>query len=134
MQQATPYLSDPRKLVRAGLTGTFGFVADNPDKARLMMIEATSVRSQIGQVYGKGYDQFVDLLVGFTKPFLDDNAASDKTLRVLAKGAIGSIIHLCQSWIATDYKQPVGELIEGMEMIMGGLGKQLGIDGWLSDQ
>jgi len=131
MQEAGPHLGDPRALVRAGLTGTFGFVAAHPDKARLMMVEATSVRSQLGQVYGKGYDQFVNLLVGFTKPFLKAPQPSDRTLRVLAKGVVGSILHLCQGWLATDFKQPAEELIDGMEMIMGGLGVQLGIAGWV---
>ncbi len=133
MQAAAPHLGDPRALVRAGLTGTFGFVADNPEKARLMMIEAISVRSQIGQVYGEGYDQFVGLLVGFTKPFVEGRQIPDKTLRVLAKGAIGSILHLCQGWISTGYRQPVEELIDGLEMILGGLGTQLGIAGWQRD-
>ncbi len=131
MQEAGPHLGDPRKLVRAGLTGTFGFVAAQPDKARLMMVEATSVRSQLGQVYGEGYDQFVNLLVGFTRPFLQQPQPSDRMLRVLAKGAVGAILHLCQSWLATDFKQPVEELIDGMEMILGGLGVQLGIAGWV---
>lgn len=131
MQKAVPHLGDSRKLVRAGVEGTFGFVAQNPDKARLMMVEAMSVRSQLGHVYGEGYDKFVNLLVDFTKPFLGPEGSSDKTLRVLAKGIIGAIVHLCQGWIATDFKQPMDELIDGAEMILGGLGNQLGVPGWV---
>lgn len=131
MQQAAPHLDDSRALVHAGLVGTFGYVVNNPNKGRLMMVEATSVRSQLGTVYGEGYEEFVNLLVGFTTPFIDNNDVSEKQLRVLAKGVIGAIIHLCQSWIATDFKQPVEELIDGTEMILGGIGMQLGIAGWV---
>lgn len=131
LQQTQPHLGDPRKLVRAGLTGAFRYVAEHPDPSRLMMIEATSVRSQLGKVYGRGYDEFVNLLVGFTRPFVNSEQFPDKTLRTLAKGAIGAIIHLCQGWIATGYKQPVEELIDGTEMILGGIGNQLGIAGWM---
>lgn len=130
MQAAAPHLMDSRRLVRAGLEETFGFVHRNPDKARLIMIEAMSVRSQLGRVYGDGYEQFIGLLVGFTQPFLDGGGPGDKMLRVVAKGVIGAIIHACQGWIATDYRQPVGELVDGMEMILGGLGHQLGVRGW----
>lgn len=128
---AGPYLQDSRRLVRAGLTETFEFVKRNPDKARLMMIEAIAVRGQLGKVYGRRYDQFVNLLLDFTRPLLDQAAPDEPVFRVLAKAMVGAIIHLCQGWIATDFKQPAGELIDGMEKMMGGLGVQLGVRGWV---
>lgn len=134
MQAAAPHLNDSRKLVRVGLEQTFGFVLDNPDKAKLMMIEATSVRSQLGQMYGKSYSEFVKLLVGFTKPFLSDEGPGDIILAVMARGAVGAIIHLCQGWIATDFKQPMEELVTGTERIFGGMGRELGIPGWVDGQ
>lgn len=130
MKEAAPHLTDSRKLVRAGIKQTFTFVRDNPDKARLIMIEAMSVRSQLGRVYGKSYGEFVTLLVGFTKPFLANDGPGDAILGVMAKAAVGSLIHLSQGWIATDYKQPIDELIEGTERIFGGMGHELGIPGW----
>jgi AcrR family transcriptional regulator len=131
LQATTPYLNDSRKLVRAGLQQTFSFVADNPDKARLIMIEAMSVRSQLGHVYGKAYNEFVSLLVGFTKPFLPDEGPGDDILAVMARGAVGAIIHLCQGWIATDFRQPMEELVSGTEHIFGGMGRDLGIAAWV---
>lgn len=130
MLATQPYLSDARKLVRAGLHQAFTYVAENPDKARLIMIEAMSVRSQLGQMYGKSYGEFVSMLVAFTKPFLADGGPGDHILAVMARGAVGAIIHLCQGWIATDFKQPVEELIEGTEHIFGGMGRDLGVPGW----
>ena len=127
MRATRPHLNDSRELVRAGLQQAFGFVKDNPDKARLIMIEAMSVRSQLGQMYGKSYNEFVELLVGFTKPFLPDSGCSDTLLAVMAKGAVGAIIHLCQGWIATGFKQPVDELVAGTELIFSGMGRELGI-------
>lgn len=130
MLATRPHLNDSRALVRAGLQQAFGFVADHPDKARLIMIEAMSVRSQLGRMYGKSYGEFVELLVGFTKPFLPGEGPGDAILAVMARGAVGAIIHLCQGWIATDFKQPVSELVTGTEHIFGGMGRQLGIPGW----
>jgi hypothetical protein len=49
---------------------------------------------------------------------------------VMARGAIGSLIHLCQVWIATDFKQPIEELVTGTEYIFRGMGRDLGIPGW----
>ena len=131
MQAAAPHLNDSRMLVSVGLEQTFRFVADNPDKAKLMMIEAMSVRSQLGRIYGKSYGEFVKLLVDFTKPFLDDDAPDDAVLEVMARGAVGAIIHLCQAWIASDFRQPMGELIDGTRRIFGGMGRELGITGWV---
>tara|TARA_R110001592_G_scaffold23259_5_gene91393 strand:- start:11615 stop:12271 length:657 start_codon:yes stop_codon:yes gene_type:complete len=127
MLATRPHLEDSRKLVRAGLKQAFRFVKDNPDKARLIMIEAMSVRSQLGRMYGKSYNEFVELLVGFTKPFLPDSGPGDVLLAVMAKGAIGAIIHLCQGWIATGFKQPLDELVAGAELIFSGMGRELGI-------
>ena len=129
MQATTAHLGDARALVRAGLEQTFRFVAENPDKARLIMIEATSVRSQLGHVYGKSYNEFVSLLVGFTKPFLRDDGPGDTILAVMARGAVGAIIHLCQGWLATDLKQPMDELVTGMERVFAGMGHELGVAG-----
>lgn len=125
-----PHLQDARQLVRAGLVETFGFVRRHPDKARLLMIEAMTVRGQLGNVYGQRYDEFVTLLIGFTRPFLMQSAPSDTVFKVMAKSVVGGIIHLCQGWIATDFKQPEQELVDGMERIMAGLGKELGVKGW----
>ncbi|MCQ8895010.1 TetR/AcrR family transcriptional regulator [Limnobacter humi] len=130
LEGTAPHLTDARQLVKAGLMATFGFVKANPAKARLMMIEAQSVRSLIGQLYGNRYDEFVNLLLDFTRPFLQKPAPPDPVFRVLAKGMVGSIIHLCQGWIATDFKQPMNELVDGMERIMGGIGHELGVKGW----
>lgn len=132
MEAARPHLTDSRELVRAGLQQTFSYVKDNPDKARLIMIEAMSRRSQLGRMYGKSYNDFVELLVGFTKPFLAGEGPGDTILAVMARGAIGAIIHLCQGWIATDFKQPIEELVSGTEHIFGGMGQQLGIAGWVN--
>ncbi len=131
MLATQPHMGDSRKLVRAGLEQAFGYVAKNPDKARLIMIEAMSVRSQLGRMYGKSYGEFVTLLVTFTKPFLADGGPGDTALEVMAKGAVGAIIHLCQGWIATDFKQPVEELVTGTEHIFGGMGRELGVSGWV---
>ena len=98
------------------------------------MIEAMSVRSQLGHVYGNSYGEFVDLLVAFTKPFLPDEGPGDEILAVMARGATGAIIHLCQGWIATDFKEPVEQLIAGTERIFGGMGRELGIPGWVDNQ
>lgn len=108
----------------------FEFVRTHPDEARLIMIEATSVRSQLGRIYGRSYADFVELLVAFTKPFLTDNSTSDTVLAVMGRGATGAIIHLCQGWLATDFKQPVEELITGTERLLGGMGRELGVRGW----
>lgn len=127
MQSARPHLNDPRNLVRAGLEQAFRYVEENPDKARLIMIEAMSVRSQLGRMYGESYNEFVELLVGFTRPFLPDDEPGDVLLAVMARGAVGAIIHLCQGWIATGFKQPAHELVAGTELIFDGMGRVLGI-------
>ena len=127
---AAAHRDDPKKLINAGLRQTFGFVAAHPDKARLIMIEATSVRSQLGRVYGKSYGSFVELLLNFTKPFLPAQHPSDAELAVMARSVVGAIIHLCQAWLASDLKQPIDELVSGTERVLSGLGRELGIAGW----
>lgn len=93
LKVAAPHLNDSHALVQAGVEEVFRFVQAQPNKARLIMIEATSVRSQLGRVYGKSYGAFVELLVNFTKPFLPKDGPSDTILAVMARGAVGAIIH-----------------------------------------
>lgn len=130
----TPHLHDARILVRAGLTETFGFVRRHPEKGRLLMIEAMSVRGQLGRVYGERYDEFVMLLIEFTRPFLMQAAPADALFKIMAKAMVGALIHLCQGWIATDFKQPEQELVDGMERVMAGAGKELSVRGWVSTE
>ncbi len=130
MQAAAPHLGDARRLVRRGLEASFQWVAEHPDEARLIMLEALAVRGQIGRVYGERYDEFVSMLVGFTTPFLKDGGPGDATLRVMAKAAVGAIMHLCQGWIATEFRQPVAQLVDGMERIFSGMARELGVRDW----
>lgn len=127
---AAPHRDDARALVRAGVEQVFGFVRAHPDEARLIMIEATAVRSQLGRIYGRSYADFVELLVVFTKPFLEGEGPGDAVLAVMGRGATGAIIHLCQGWLATDFKQPQEELVNGTERLLGGIGRELGVRGW----
>jgi AcrR family transcriptional regulator len=127
---AAPHRHDARALVRAGVEQVYGFVRAHPDESRLIMIEATAVRSQLGRVYGRSYADFVELLVALTKPFLGDQRPDDAVLAVMGRAATGAIIHLCQGWLATDFRQPVEELIVGTERLLGGMGRELGVRGW----
>lgn len=126
---AGPHRHDARALVRAGVQQVYRFVRQHPDEARLIMIEATAVRSQLGRVYGHSYAEFVELLVVFTKPFIDGPRPDDAVLAVMGRGAVGAIIHLCQGWLATEFKQPVEELIVGTERLLEGMGRELGVRG-----
>ncbi|WP_420429081.1 TetR/AcrR family transcriptional regulator [Algiphilus sp.] len=128
---AAPHAQDARALVRIGVHETFAFVAEHPAKGRLMMIEAMSVRSELGRLYVKQFGAFVELVLSLTRPFLPAGAATEAELTVMARGVIGAIIHLCQGWIATDFKQPIDELVDGTVRIFGGIGRELGIPGWL---
>lgn len=128
-----PHLHDARALIQAGLIETFGFVKRHPDKGRLLMVEAMSVRGQLSVVFSQRYEDFVTLLMDFTRPLLGQKAPPETLLNIMAKAMVGAIIHLCQGWIATDFKQPEQELIEGMQRVMLGLGKELGVKGWASE-
>ena len=114
MHATAPHLGNSRTLVRAGLEQTFGYVRQHPDEARLIMIEATSVRSQLGTLYGSSYDEFVKLLVGFTKPFLPGKGPGDAILAAQAMGA--DLAYIGSAFIATHearapeaYKQAIVE-------------------------
>ncbi len=133
-RKTSPHLNDSRQLVHAGIRATFEYVAAEPIKARLMFIEAQSVRGQLGRVYVESMNGFVELLLAFTKPFLAPNSTSDAELRVMARGVVGAIMHLCQGWIASDYKQPMDELVSGTERIFAGVGRELGVAGWSGEQ
>ncbi len=126
-QAALPYLGDSRQLVHQGLRATYAFVAAEPAKVRLMFIEALSLRGQLGRSYVESLDGFVQLLLSLTRPFLPPGAASEAELKVMARGAIGAIMHLCQGWIASDFRQPAEELIAGSERLFAGAGRELGI-------
>lgn len=92
-------------------------------------------RSRHRTLLGKSYGGVVDLLAAFTKPFLPDDGSGDAILAVMVQGASGAIIHLCQVRLATDGEQPIEELIEqriaGTERIPGGMGRELGVPGWV---
>ncbi|MCR9090460.1 TetR/AcrR family transcriptional regulator [Algiphilus sp.] len=128
---AAAHARDARALVRTGVRETFAFVAEHPAKGQLMMIEAMSVRSQLGRLYVKQFGAFVELVLSLTRSFLPPDTATEAELTVMARGVIGAIIHLCQGWIATDFKQPIDELVAGTVRIFAGIGRELGIPDWM---
>lgn len=130
IQATTPHRSNARDLVEAGVRATFAYVRANPHQGRLIMIESLAVRGPLGRLYGEQFSAFVELLLGFTRPFLPAGVASDTELTVMGRGVVGALIHLCQTWIATEFKQPMEELVAGTTRIFAGLGRELGNPAW----
>ncbi|HEY1059797.1 MAG TPA: TetR/AcrR family transcriptional regulator [Limnobacter sp.] len=112
-----------------GLTVFFTQFKEQPEAARILLVEVLTVNRHLEELSLKTLYSFVEMLEALAKPLIeqrakgDPNAHLDSTL--LASGLVGSVLYMAARWALDGCRQPVEHVVENAMLIFRGVGFSL---------
>lgn len=95
----------PADKAAAILDAYYRALRDDPQSARLFLVEVAGVSPGVDQVLAGSLDRFGDLLART----LHGRAAAPAD-PLLRRGVVGGIVHIATHWVASGYGAPIGEV------------------------
>ncbi len=117
----------PADMISAGLRAFFEYIQAHPERGRVYLVEALAVTSLRADLLGRGGGDLSPFLLATTQQFIATDTVSKSVLTVMAQGTIGAAIFVGQNWIASNYQQPIDELVQGVSEICLGIAQRLNI-------
>ena len=118
----------PEAMITAGFRAFFEYIRDNPERGRVFLVESLSVNATRNEFLGNGGGSVSPFLVATTLQFVDEEVLPQPVMSAMAQGAVGAAIFVGQNWIASEFKQPIEELVQAVSEICFGIGQRLHID------
>nr|MBV6631084.1 TetR/AcrR family transcriptional regulator [Oceanococcus sp. HetDA_MAG_MS8] len=120
--------SQPKAMIEAGFRGFFEYIQAHPEQGRVYLVEALSVHSLRHQLLGSGGGEVSAFLLQTTQQYLPKDApVAPEILAIIAQGAVGAAVFVGQNWIASDFEQPMEELVTAVSEICFGIAQRLNI-------
>lgn len=120
--------SRPDAMIQTGFRGFFEYIQAHPEQGRVYLIEALSVHSLRSQLLGGGGGEVSAFLLQTTQQYIPEDAdVAPEILAIIAQGAVGAAVFVGQNWIASDFEQPIEELVTAVSEICFGIGQRLKI-------
>jgi AcrR family transcriptional regulator len=94
----------PAARVRAILTAYFTALRDDPQSARLFLVEAAGVGGEVDEVLSGSLRRFADLIARTL-----GDAQEDPVLR---GGVVGGVLHIALGWVGSGYEAPLERVVE----------------------
>ena len=98
--------SDPMERSRAMLRAYFQFLKDEPNLARLMLIDIRGISPQVDRAIGRALHASSE---DMTRALAQPGQHFDEMLQA---GILGGVIHIALHWMANGYAQPVEVVTE----------------------
>jgi AcrR family transcriptional regulator len=99
----------PEERTRAMLRAYYKMLKDDPDGARLFVVEIASVSPAVEEALTKAVREFGELLSRTLVPETNVRLKRDQLIRA---GVIGGVLHIAKNWIKGGYVQPVDAVAE----------------------
>lgn len=93
---------------RAVLSAYFQMLKDDPDGARLFVVEIARVSPAVDEIMAHSLRSFGDLLARTVAPERQPQP-TDAMLRV---GAVGAVVQIAHSWIGSDFTESINSIAE----------------------
>lgn len=134
--QAVLLSMDDEGLAHATATGLRVFFTqfkEQPEAARIILVEVLTVNRHLEELSLKTLYSFVDMLETLARPLIEQakqgnkdagqSAHLDSTL--LASGLVGSVLYMAARWALDGCRQPVDHVVDNAMLIFTGVGLSL---------
>jgi len=98
----------PAERGRLMLEAYYARIRDNPDDARVFLIEIRGVSPEIDLVFERSLERFTELILDTNDPHRIGPAATEPLLR---RGMAGGLLHIALAWLEAGYDRPLDEVI-----------------------
>ncbi len=102
---------EPEPMIRAALTTYFKALREDPDRARIGLVEAFTVSPGAEMLARRTIEELAEILAT-TLETLGPTGHAPARLRLLAIGLVGATHHMALTWMLGGYRESVGELVD----------------------
>lgn len=102
----------PLALAEAALRVFFEYVRNDPRRARILLIDAVTIGTDIGRLADQAMRDYTDLMRGFIDVLFPDAAVAGLKPELLSAGLIGANIRIATQWVQEDFRQPLETVLE----------------------
>lgn len=93
---------------RRMLGAYYARIRDNPDAARVFLIEITGVSPTIDAVFERSLARFTELILDINDPHRVGPVAAEPLLR---RGLAGGLLHIALAWLEAGYDRPLDDVV-----------------------
>lgn len=97
----------PLALAEAALRVFFQYVRNDPRRARILLIDAVTIGTDIGRLADQAMRDYTDLMRGFIDVLFPDAAGAGLKPELLSAGLIGANIRIATQWVQEDFRLPM---------------------------
>jgi AcrR family transcriptional regulator len=118
----------PLALAEAALRVFFEYVRNDPRRARILLIDAVTIGTDIGRLADQAMRDYTDLMRGFIDVLFPDAAAAGLKPELLSAGLIGANIRIATQWVQEDFRQPLEIVLENTMAFYEAMNSRWGFD------
>ncbi len=125
LQSLQPLDRPPIELAEMGLSCFFQALKQDPQMARILLIEIYGTQYDLQRLYQRSIGRFSMLVQNIALKQLPRPSNRSFDMELLATGLVGVCIQMAQRWAIEGYQQPPERLVMNCMLIFGGLGDRL---------
>lgn len=122
---ALPAPIDMARLVRTALHTYYALLRENPNQARVFLVEILGVSPAMDKLY---WDTIRGVSLGilrFAPDVVEDLRGQGIDIDLLADGLIGAVVQIALGWVRSDYAAPIEAVVETAMVILGRVGRDV---------
>lgn len=102
---------DPAVIAEVALRAFYEFIREKPQLARIVLVDAVSISSDMQRLGQQSADEYVALVRNFIALLYKDETIVDLNLDFLAAGLIGMNTHIATAWAKEGFATPIDVVI-----------------------
>ena len=106
---AAPY--EPMALVEAALRSFYGYIQNNPARARVLLIDTVSISARTTDTANDVVRDYSNLLRQFIKALYPDLESLNINLGLMVAGLIGATIHVATHWARGGFNKSLDQVV-----------------------
>jgi AcrR family transcriptional regulator len=106
--------ADAEVLAERSLRVFLKFVRDDPQRARIFLIDAISISHDVQRVSATVAGNYAGLIRQFIAQLFPDASRSGLDINLIATGLIGANVHIATHWLREDFRTPLNRVLANM--------------------
>ncbi len=106
--------ADAVQLSERALRVFLEFVRDDPQRARIFLIDAISISHDVQRVSATVAGNYAGLIRRSIGQLFPDAADSGLSIDLIATGLIGANVHIATQWLREDFRTPLDQVLANM--------------------
>lgn len=113
-------------MARAGLKAYYGFFKQDPQAARILLIEVYGTQHDMVRLYRRGVQDFAELIRGIIESQYKIGPNSRLDAGLLATALVGATTQLGVRWYLSGFQQSEADMVENSLAIIAAVSEKLG--------